>query len=197
MTTWIGSDYHLNHLNILKYCDHRVPDSHDGCAPHDWDDVAEMNEKIISNHNSLVAPDDEVYLLGDICMGQIIKAPDLIRRLNGRKYLIKGNHDKTLHKLIKNDENNSDLFIWVKDVIEMSYRYNEKKIPLFFSHFPHAAWPGMNQGVIHAHGHLHGSPSGVTGRIIDVGIDTNNLFPYKMDDVIERMLKIELIRNHH
>lgn len=197
MTTWIGSDYHLNHLNILKYCSHRSSETHDPATDHTWDDVAEMNERIIANHNSLVAPTDDVYFLGDICMGKIIEAPALIRRLNGRKFLVKGNHDKTLHKLIQKDPELSDLFVWIKDVHEMGYSHNGKKVSMFMSHFPHYAWPNMSQGVQHFHGHLHGSFCGVEGRIFDVGIDTNNLFPYKMDAVVEKMLQINLVRSHH
>ena len=196
MTTWIGSDYHLNHLNILKYCSHRVPSSYDGYAPHDWDDVAEMNEMIIEKHNSVVAPDDEIYLIGDICMGQIIKAPSLIRRLNGRKYLVKGNHDKSLHKLILSDPELSDLFVWIKDYHEMSYTYNGKKHMLCMLHFPMKYWNGSGHSSIHFHGHLHGSPSGIDGKILDVGIDTNGLMPYKMDEAIELVLD-KLDSPHH
>jgi len=47
------------------------------------------------------------------------------------------------------------------------------------------------------HGHLHGSRCGVPGRIKDVGIDTNNLFPYRMDDVVKEMLKIPVREGHH
>lgn len=196
MTTWIASDIHMNHLNILKYCPHRWVNN-DGYSTPTLDDVSAMNEKIISNWNSCVKQDDDVYILGDVCMGQIVKAPSLIRRLNGLKYLVKGNHDKTLHKMILSDPSVSDLFVWVKDVNEFYYGPSKNKILIFMSHYPHAAWPEMNRGSIHLHGHLHGSPSGVTGRIKDVGIDCNNLFPQKLDDVIQNMLKIDVIRNHH
>lgn len=196
MTVWIASDLHLNHLNILKYCPHRWVDN-DGFSPPTWGDVAKMNEKIISNWNSLVQPEDEVYILGDVCMGQIDKAPANIRLLNGKKYLVKGNHDKTLHKMIQNDPSLSDLFVWIRDVHEMYYGTGKNKIGLFMSHYPHASWNGMNKGAIHLHGHLHGSPSSVTGRIKDVGIDCSNLYPRKLDDLVEELLKIDIIRDHH
>lgn len=198
MKTWICSDLHINHKNILQYCPHRLPVGFTGELPEDVTDlVNEMNAQIIANHNSVVGPDDEVYFLGDICMGKISEAPTYIRQLNGKKYLVKGNHDKSLHKLIKNNPDLMDMFFWIRDVHEMSYKFGDKKVNLFMSHFPHYAWNGMNTGTIHTHGHLHGSPCSVTGRIMDVGIDTNNLFPYNMDDVVEKMLKIDAIRNHH
>jgi calcineurin-like phosphoesterase family protein len=55
----------------------------------------------------------------------------------------------------------------------------------------------MNQGTLMIHGHLHGNPSGLTGRIKDVGIDTNNLFPYRLDAVVNELLKIDVVRDHH
>ena len=161
--------------------------------------VSVMNEKIIKNWNSVVEPTDEVYILGDVAMGQIEKAPALICRLNGRKHLIKGNHDKSLTKVRENLTSVSDgLFETIQDVLEMSYKTDTgKKVSLFMSHYPHASWPWMSNGSIHFHGHLHGSAHEVTGRIFDVGIDTNNLFPYRLDDVVNRMLKIEVMRSHH
>ena len=197
MKTFIASDLHINHRNILQYCPHRFINHKIRSEAID-EDVEIMNRLIIENWNSVVSQEDEVYCLGDICMGQIIKAPSYIRQLNGKKYLVKGNHDKTLHKLIKNNEEYSDLFQWIRDYYFMNYKTSEgKKVQIAMSHFPFASWDGMNQGSIHTHGHLHGSKHNVTGRIFDVGIDTNNLKPYLLDDVVHQMLKIEVIRSHH
>lgn len=192
MTTFVASDIHFNHLNILKYCPHR------GGPDTDWDKVAKMNELIISNWNSMVKPEDETYIVGDVAMGLIEKAPALISRLNGKKYLIKGNHDKTLTKKRADGTRISDdLFASVHDYLEIFHSVDGKKHFLCMSHFPMSHWNGMNQGSMMIHGHLHGSPSGLSGRIKDVGIDTNNLFPYKLDKVVRDLLKIDVIRDHH
>lgn len=190
--TFVTSDIHLNHLNIITYCPHR------GGPETNWEKVALMNELIIGNWNLTIKPEDEVYILGDVAMGQIHLAPDLIRRLNGKKYLVKGNHDKSLTKTQADGTRYSDgLFEWVKDTHEMAFAVDGKKTMLFMSHYPHAAWNGMNQGAIMLHGHLHGSKCDVTGRIMDVGMDTNNLFPYTMEEVVRKMLTIDIIRDHH
>jgi len=201
MKTFISSDIHFSHANILKYCPWRRLDKD---MSDDLEKIQEMifsmNEMIISNWNSKVSQEDEVYILGDVSMGQIVNAPKYIRRLNGRKYLISGNHDKTLRKLIEtNAPEYDDLFVWIKDVHEMFVKQGpgKPKISVFMSHYPHASWNHMNIGSVHLHGHLHGSPSGITGRIMDVGLDTNDLFPYELNDVVERMLKVSDIRNHH
>lgn len=185
--TFVASDIHFNHANILTYCADR------GTT------LDEMNELIIKNWNSVVGVDDDVYILGDVAMGQIIKAPALIRSLNGNKMLVRGNHDKTLSKLVKTDPEASDLFVWMRDYYEVGYKHSVtgKKHMLIMSHFPFRMWNGMNQGTMMLHGHLHGSPCDVPGRIKDVGIDTNNLTPYLMEDVIDKLLVITEFGNHH
>ena len=202
MKTWITSDIHFSHKNILKYCPHRMKSSFIGdmndMTPEEITEAVDiMNEYIIKNWNILVSKDDTVFILGDVAMGQIKDAPALISRLNGNKILILGNHDKTLKKLIKNDDCLSDLFVSIHDYYEYSHVYNGKKVMLCMSHFPMRHWNSQNQGTLMLHGHLHGSPCDVPGRIKDVGLDTNYLFPYLLDDVIEELLKIELIEEHH
>jgi calcineurin-like phosphoesterase family protein len=56
-------------------------------------------------------------------------------------------------------------------------------------HFPIASWDGMNDGVIHLHGHIHLPPNKriASGKAVDVGVDGNNLYPIVMDDVLKLM----------
>ena len=192
MTTYIASDLHINHRNILSYCPHRGgPEITD-------ENVAKMNEMIITNWNSVVGTNDEVYILGDVAMGQIHLAPPLIRQLNGKKYLVRGNHDKTLTKRVNGKSLADDLFEWVKDYHEMFVEVApHTKQMVVMSHFPMASWNGMNNGSVMLHGHLHGSPCAVTGRIYDVGIDTNNMTPYNMVNLLNEVRKIDVIRDHH
>ena len=194
MKTFVASDLHFSHRNILQYCPHRRLGKD---MPTDEDEVntmvTTMNELIVRNWNSLIRPNDEVWILGDVCMGQMIHAPKWIRQLNGKKHLVKGNHDKTLAKLPEFD----DMFASVQNYKELGFRYKDKKHMICMSHFPMASWNFMNQGGLMLHGHLHGSHCAVTGRIKDVGIDTNNLYPYLLDTVVEELLKIDVIRHHH
>ena len=197
MTTWVASDIHLNHLNILKYCPHR------GGPETSWEKVGKMNETIISNWNSVVQPEDEVWILGDVAMGQIEKAPALVRRLNGTKHLVKGNHDKTIVKLPEANE----LFATIATYYELNYKMDGDKHLICMSHFPMMHWNGqsadINRTSIHLHGHMHSSPDKLhrcNGAILDVGIDGNNLFPRKMDDAIKLALnhaKLNPSNSHH
>lgn len=185
--TFVASDIHFNHANILQYETHR------GAT------LEEMNEIIISNWNSMISPEDDVYIIGDVAMGQIVLAPELIRRLNGVKMLIAGNHDKTLTKKIRDGNPDfADLFVWVRDYYELKYKHtgtNEKHM-IVMMHYPMRFWLGSGENVLHFHGHTHGSPTGIVGKILDVGIDTNNMRPRLIEDAID-LVKNNPINPHH
>lgn len=82
MTTWFTSDTHFGHKNIIKYCDRPFYDVHT------------MNSEIIRRWNETVRDDDTVYHLGDFAFLSFDDAAAIMRRLNGRKILIRGNHDR-------------------------------------------------------------------------------------------------------
>jgi calcineurin-like phosphoesterase family protein len=54
-------------------------------------DVDEMDQQMISRWNAVVSPEDIVYHLGDF--GGDSRESQILSKLNGIKYLIKGNHD--------------------------------------------------------------------------------------------------------
>ena len=55
-----------------------------------------MNGGLISQWNKKVRKNDEVVILGDFSIDKGEKTNELLCRLNGRKYLIIGNHDRFL-----------------------------------------------------------------------------------------------------
>lgn len=85
---FIASDHHFNHENIIGYCDRP------------FQNVRDMERFLIERHNSVVGKDDDVLFLGDFMWGRKTQADDvfpemkrILRELNGRKFLIRGNHD--------------------------------------------------------------------------------------------------------
>ncbi len=80
------SDLHIYHQNILNWAPARSL----------WKTVEEMNEGLIECWNSVVKADDEVYNLGDLAFQPNKKRDEIntvLKRLNGKHILIKGNHD--------------------------------------------------------------------------------------------------------
>ena len=55
--------------------------------------VEEMHNYIINRWNTRVNKRDEVIILGDLSYGKAEETNELLRRLNGKLCLIRGNHD--------------------------------------------------------------------------------------------------------
>lgn len=177
MTIFFSSDLHFGHTNILTY------------ANRPFKDVNEMNEKLILNWNSLITPSDTVYVLGDVCMGNLPDTIKYVGRLNGKKTLIAGNHDKKARK----KPEFCGYFKAIYDYLEIT----EDGELFVLSHYPLATWNGAHHGSLHLCGHSHHSynPSMPTtfdkGKILDVGIDGAgyNYAPLALDRVLAIMSK--------
>ena len=71
-----------------------------------FENIQEMNQILIQNYNAVVHKNDTVYILGDISHHlPMDRANELISRLNGKKILIKGNHDKNDYEFTADKEN--------------------------------------------------------------------------------------------
>jgi calcineurin-like phosphoesterase family protein len=78
---YFTSDLHFNHKNILKF------------TKRPYKNVEDMNNDIIKIWNNIIKKTDIVYILGDFCFcGRQLKR-EFLKRLNGKKILIIGNHD--------------------------------------------------------------------------------------------------------
>ncbi len=86
---FLAGDHHFAHPNLLKF------KRDDGTPLRVFSSTEEHDEHIISRHNETVRPQDHIYLIGDLAMDA--RALKLLNRMNGRKVLVRGNHD--LYKL--------------------------------------------------------------------------------------------------
>lgn len=82
MTLFFTSDTHFGHARINEL------------ANRPFSSVAEADAAMVERWNATVAPDDVVYHLGDVALGKIAESLLLVKRLNGTKILIRGNHDR-------------------------------------------------------------------------------------------------------
>ena len=181
MKTYVTSDLHFGHTNIMKFC----PVSRARFN----NDVEYMNEQMIKEWNEIVEPGDIVYILGDVAFLPAAKAVNILKRLNGDLILIEGNHDR---KLLK-DPAFRNCFMEVHQYLHLTY---DKTFVTMF-HYPIAEWDQMHRGSVHFHGHLHGGESGMEKfRCIDVGMDATGWIVIEMEDAIRRAMKGE-IKGHH
>lgn len=96
-----------------------------------------MNEYMLHQWNRRVGKNDEVVILGDLSWGKPKETNDLLEKLQGRLYLIEGNHDRFL----KNKEFNAGRFVWIKPYEEL--RDNNRKVIL--CHYPIMCYNGQYQ----------------------------------------------------
>ena len=117
------SDLHFYHANMNTRMDKRG-----------FESVEAMNEYMISQWNKKVRKNDEVVILGDFSIDKGEKTNELLRRLNARKYLIIGNHDRFL-----NDKDfDRSLFKWIEPYKEL----NDNKRKIILSHYPVFCYDG-------------------------------------------------------
>lgn len=151
---WLISDTHFSHKNIL------LPEY----SNRPFRDVAHMNEELISRWAAIVAPEDIVLHLGDFAMGQQTACEPVLKRLPGRKILVKGNHDGMI---VKRPELAAH-FESMWDILEVSHRGDVAVL----CHNPIEIWNNAHKkpGYVHFHGHSHGNSRTLGGRL-DVGVD--------------------------
>lgn len=165
---YFTSDLHLGHENVIKF------------ANRPFKNVNEMNRTLITNYNALVRNDDTVYILGDLAFKlPVEEANRIIAGLNGKKILIKGNHDR------KYDES---LF----EKIQMYDEITEYKNQFILMHYPILEWKRSHHGSIQLHGHIHSEgldynleckKNGI--RRFDVGVDANGYYPVAIKTILD------------
>lgn len=166
---YFTSDLHLNHFNIIKYCNRP------------FENVKEMNEALIDNWNSIVTDEDTVYVLGDFILGPADEVPTLLKRLNGTIILVRGNHD-TRSKLAIYEK----LGVEIKDIAYIPYKGRY----FICCHFPIANEEFIrmviedNSEVVALYGHVHdvAQPGYVNGTY-HVGVDTNGFKPISIETI--------------
>lgn len=142
-----------------------------------FSDAQTMVDELVEIHNSIVAPDDLVYHLGDVCYD---KAPEFlpqIDRFNGNKILVRGNHDRVF-----TDEQLAPYFMRIYEEgtgIELEV----EGVPCFAVHYPHL---GVNDR-FNLTGHIH-SAWRFQLNMMNVGVDVNHYRPVAAED-IPRALK--------
>ena len=187
MTRFWTSDLHLGHVNIIRYC-HRP-----------FADVDDMNEGLIQRWNETVAATDEVWVLGDFALGQIAHTLPMAHRLNGRKVLVTGNHDRCWGAGWHSTKR------WVERYHDAGFDHVlQGAVPIRLGpydalacHLPYqgdshdddrfVAQRPVDHGQVLLHGHVHDTWK-INGRQINVGTDVWDYRPVSDDTILEEYL---------
>lgn len=167
-----SSDHHFGHRGIL---DERMS------VHRPFASIEEHDETLIANWNAAVRPGDTVWHLGDFCY----RCPEerarvIFRRLNGRKFLVRGNHDKVGARLP-----------WDGPVVDVAQTVvpdptTGASLGVFMFHYACRVWPRMHRGDLHLYGHSHGTLPG-TAASTDVGVDCFGFRPVTLDEIRVRL----------
>jgi calcineurin-like phosphoesterase family protein len=131
-SVFLVSDTHFGHAGVCRFT------RYDGEKLRPWTDPDEMDEAMVKAWNERVKPTDKVYHLGDVVINR--KALGIMRRLNGDKVLIRGNHD------IFKDEDYRAHFRELRAYHVMN--------GMILSHIPVHA-DSLGRFGVNIHGHLH------------------------------------------
>jgi calcineurin-like phosphoesterase family protein len=160
--TWIISDTHFFHANIGRYCD----------RPDGW------QEKIIENWNRLIHPEEVVFHVGDLALGKKENLEGLAALLNGRLYLMRGNHDR--RGIVHYHQMEITL-------VPDPYRMNHPSgLQLIFSHRPILP---LEPDVLNLHGHIHNNPAPELGpRHINLCVEVRDYRPWWLGEILTPFL---------
>lgn len=136
--------------------------------------LEEMNQSMTEIWNAIVGKQDLVYIIGDFAFN---RHGYFQNALNGRKVLVKGDHDKMSQRYLAN-------FSEVYDLKKL----NLDKQMLFLCHWPMRSWPGSVHGSWHFYGHSHGTSSeSDASKSCDVGVDVWNYQPVPWEVLKSKM----------
>ena len=163
--TLFTADTHFGHGNIIRSCNRPFADA------------AEMDRFMIEAWNSVVAPKDTVYHLGDFANWRL-KEPEIrayFDALNGDKHLIIGNHDH---------ETTREKLPWVSCEHRAFVKIDGQE--LILDHYAGRTWNKSHHGSVQLFGHSHGQMPG-NSQQLDVGVDAWGFMPVSWPEIKDRL----------
>ena len=171
---YVTSDLHFNHDREFIW------------KPRGFSSVQEMNETIIERFNKIVRPVDDLYILGDLCLGDLEAGRECISRLNGRIHVVYGNHDTDRRKLMYSELPN---VVEHKDVIRLRFG----RFHFYMSHYPtftgNIEKESLHQMECNLYGHTHQKSNFYQDFpfMYHVGVDSHDCCPIILDHIIQDM----------
>jgi len=172
---YFTADWHLYHDSIMEYCSRP------------YKDISQMHKMLQFIHNRIISPKDEVWVLGDVTMlssEHAMKVGKEIKKFNGIKHLILGNHDEWRAHSYENAG------FWT---VHTAMWFEYKGFTFYMMHDP-AKYTVIenNPKAIMLCGHIHKLFKHLLPekRIINVGVDVWET-PPSFDEICD------LLSNHH
>ncbi len=173
---WFTSDLHFGHQKEFLW------------GPRGFESSLEHDEAIIRNWNSVIKSDDDVYVLGDLMLGDNEYGINCINKLTGNIHVILGNHDSETRITLYLEK--------CPNIIEITYAKEIKinKNYFFLCHYPTVTanydddkpWA---KHLINLHGHTHFKDKFYNNNpyMYNVALDAHNNYPIEITEIIENI----------
>lgn len=172
---YFTADFHFWHTNIIKFCSRP------------FKDTEEMNRVLIDNYNSTITDQDTVYILGDFSMASFSWQRSLLNKMNGKKILVRGNHDRSTKQCLE---------MGFESVTNGPLDIEYKNIKFRLSHYPFAPSVPTDYPVKFLDrrpkregcdwllcGHCHVSWKTLE-NMINIGVDQWSFRPVSFDEIV-------------
>ena len=169
---YFTSDLHLGHNKEFIY------------KSRGFNSIEDHDNALIENWNNMVSSDDDVYVLGDLMLGDKERGINLLNQLNGRVHIVVGNHDTT--NKIDLYAAKLDTVVEIKPIIILKY----KKYRFYLSHYPTITSSPeeskLKDYLINLYGHTHQTNKfyNEIPFMYNVGLDCHQNKPVSIDKII-------------
>lgn len=169
---FFSSDYHFGHDKEFLW------------GPRGLPSMFANSQAIVGNHNAIVKDEDDVYVLGDLMLGDNEYGLQMIKSLKGKLHIILGNHDT---------DTRIKLYEQLPNVVEITYAKVIKvgKQHYFLCHYPtmtanYDDKPYHNH-MINLYGHTHQQTNFYNNNpfMYHVGVDSHDCYPVSIEQINE------------
>lgn len=171
---FVTSDWHFGHDIEFIY------------RSRGFSSLEEMEGTIIEKYNDCVSQNDDVFVLGDLMLGDYDRGKSCIGRLKGRLHVILGNHDTKDRQIV---------YFSLPNVVEIVYAkvICYKKHDFYLSHYPSFTGNLLNDDLskmlIDLFGHTHQRHNFFEGMpyMYHCGVDSHKMYPVTLDFALKEM----------
>lgn len=159
MKTWLTADWHLGEDRFEL-------------MGRPFATQSEHIDTLVDLHNKRVNPEDTVIVVGDVCYQKTPEFLPLVAKFNGKKILIRGNHDRVL---------SDDQFkVYFDQVIPegQGIEMEVDGIPCYVTHYPTEG----REDRFNIVGHIHAAWK-YQLNMFNVGVDANHFRPVLLDRI--------------
>ena len=158
--TWLWSDLHLHHRNIIQHCSRP------------FGSVEEMNNELLCAWRDTVSAEDTIICGGDVALAGTLRGgrDGSMRLMPGRKLLVRGNHDFDRRgKPAETGIDNASMTLLI-----------EGDPPLLVTHIPMTWVPSET---VNVYGHTHNNEPPREGRYVNICVEQTAYRPLPLEAV--------------